>query len=285
MRAEGTTGIYSSLAFAFPVTNASTGDTGERLPAVLLRCGACRRQAPRAIQFGAPSAVVRSCCSVLGDHPPPPALPPPGPAVGMANLTVADTNMTCQLPVSASSSGASSSGDSGGGGGTPGWVWAIVGVAAALAVAAAATAVLVWRRRRRRRAAQPQPVLPLAGKPCDGRSSSGDGAADAADEQRNNSTRAVDSSAAPSPFALHAPQRLAGGSALTSNNTTLSPGSSGISKLPSMEVPETVLWRSKVGHIEGLKMGGLIGRGGFAEVYRGECGGGVPGCAAGCVQG
>ena len=159
----------------------------------------------------------------------------------MASLTVSSTNITCSLPASGS--------------GTPGWVWAIVGVAAALVLAAAAAAALVWRRRRRR-AAQPQPVLPLAGKPASYE--------DTPDSEEERGARAS-SDGVPSPLALH--QQL--GSALASHNGIPTPGGSTISQAPSMGVHEA-LWRSKVGFIEGLQIGGMIGRGGFAEVYRGE---------------
>lgn len=169
-------------------------------------------------------------------------------AVGTANLAVSYTNITCSLPSSSS--------------GTPGWVWAVVGVAAALALAAGGVAALLWRRRRRLASQQQQAVLPLEGKPGEGASTSGD----TPDLEGQRGAAGAEEGGALSPFALSAHQRL--GSAPASSNNTLSPLSSSIGKLPSMEVPET-MWRSRVGFIEGLKIGGMIGRGGFAEVYRG----------------
>lgn len=166
----------------------------------------------------------------------------------MANLDVVYTNITCSLPSSD-------------GGGTPGWVWAIVGVACAAALAVVALGAFMWRRRRRR--AEQQPVLPLTGKPEDQTDTT-----DSDGKQHDVPIAAADAEGGDvfdaSPFALAADGRL--GSGPTSGNTS---ANSRLSKLTSMDVPETI-WRSRLGFIEGLTVGGLIGRGGFAEVYRGQ---------------
>ncbi len=184
--------------------------------------------------------------------------------------------------VDSESSGGSSGGAEGGGGGTPGWVWAVIGVAVALAVAAAA-AGLVWRFRRKSRKQQEAQL----------------------DALNVLVPAAVSSEPASKSPKMSSLDRMWSGSLPSAGNSGILefPGGKTIlpegpwksrwgrlpgwaqclagtggsrckmdiapahSKLPRL----SWLWLSacRVGFIDGLQLGGLIGRGGYARVYKG----------------
>jgi hypothetical protein len=201
-----------------------------------------------------------------------------------------------------SSSSSSASAIESSSGGTPAWVWAVVGTVAALAVVAVAGG-LVWRRRRKRTRQQQGQVLKLEGQnSCTGHLSDElSGQASLASAKLSSLGKAQSLQPELSPAASADPmQTLGSGSSalmeqLVGSRSGVPEGpwkSRWVGMVESVQLnlllpAVDVLWHwtgccctnptvclhafaaCRVGFIEGLQLGGLIGRGGYARVYKG----------------
>lgn len=157
-----------------------------------------------------------------------------GAQVGTMHLVSQMTNSTCPQP-------AASTAASGGSSGPAGWVWAVVGVAAAGCVAAAAAGAVIWQRKRKRHR-------------CIGQQLKEGGF-----EMEQGSTDATSASAAAGPM-MGSPEPAP---ALASR-----PQSGSLTSAGSADHHE--LWKTRVGFIDGLRLGGIVGGGGFGRVYKGN---------------
>ncbi|KAL4452143.1 hypothetical protein ABPG75_007805 [Micractinium tetrahymenae] len=176
-----------------------------------------------------------------------------GRQIGTMHMNSTDTNSTCTVPPDSDSSG----------GGTPGWVWAIVALAAAATMAAAAGALL-WCRRRATRS----PRIQLAAVGVE----AGKEAADKGTPSASTPPTVPPSSSG------HSSGRTNKSTAPAMAAPALSIPASGehaSGKLDSGELLGGMAWKTRVGFIEGLNLGGVLGGGGYGKVYRGRWKGAV----------
>eukprot|EP00887_Chlorella_sp_A99_P007343 scaffold2.g7343.t1 len=154
--------------------------------------------------------------------------------VGFAQYSLLNSNVTCIDDVggsgSAAASGDAAAGSAGGGGGGTPGWVWAVVAVCAALVVAAVAAALLWRRRRRRRAVQ---LLPAIHK------------VESAEKGLGSGDKGL-------------------GSGLEFSEGTSSMGHTGSGALHS------TMWKAKVGIIEGLQLGDLLGRGAFGRVYKGR---------------
>ncbi|PRW56437.1 kinase [Chlorella sorokiniana] len=168
-----------------------------------------------------------------------------GQQAGTMLLRSKGTNSTCTRAAGPSSDAAAAESDSGG---TPGWVWAIVGVAAAAGVAAVAGGLL-WRRRRSRLAQQ-------AGSDVE------------AQEGQLSKQHTSDGSCKEVIAGQHASDQTNSGPQGSSDGLLSSGGDGAADNL----------WKARVGFIEGLALGGVIGGGAQGKVYKGRWRGTLVAC-------
>ncbi|KAL4430764.1 hypothetical protein ABPG75_006020 [Micractinium tetrahymenae] len=180
---------------------------------------------------------------------------------GIATWSLNNTEAVCMLPEGSDDGTSSCSTDGGadgasnsGSGGPAPWVWGLVAMAAALAVAAGAVTLLL-RRRRLRLQLQQDKQPDLEGQ-------------EQQQQQQQQGLRVLPTSADGS-----APCSPGSAQSTSSSSSTLD-SPCGTDKLShpndSMQLVHAGVWRSKVGFIDGLQFGALLGRGGFARVYRGS---------------
>lgn len=211
-----------------------------------------------------PGASAVLSCSHAQPNLPCPALPCPA-AVGLAVTHIANVSFWCKEdPVGLAAAGSSprpeeqddekkdsagsepGSSSSSGGGGTSGWLWAIIGTVVGVAVSAAVwVGFRAWRKKKEQR----QRVRRVEDSDLSKQVSSQSTSPALEDPQPPTEVLVVlgDAGCGPLP-----PERQ------TSNRSD------------DLNHMGAAMWNSRVGAIEGLELGEMLGRGSYGTAYRGE---------------